>query len=188
YQRLLDALLEPAYQDRYAPALIERLRSAAYVHDFVREDVESGRIDRAILAGAVAAAETGFDPTDTWGDLHRLHLDHAIGRVPVLGRGYRFGDIPSPGTLTTIQKAAHRVTGERHGVTYGQDARHISDLSDMDANHFVILGGQDGWLGSAHFLDQIPLWQSGEMIRVPLRESSVRAWAARVIRVEAGAP
>ena len=34
--------------------------------------------------------------------------------------------------------------GERHFTRYGSNARHISDLSNIDRNYFVLLGGQDG--------------------------------------------
>jgi len=36
-------------------------------------------------------------------------------------------------------------------------------------------GGQDGWLNSANFVDQVPLWLEGRYIEMPLREASVRA-------------
>ena len=37
----------------------------------------------------------------------------------------------------------------------GSMARHVSDLSDPDANWFVLLGGQDGWFGAENFADQV---------------------------------
>ncbi len=182
YQCILGVLIERAYSERYGRKLIKRLKSAPYVHDFIREDIESGAITAETLAGAVKDAARKYDPQVTWGDIHRLHLDHPIGRVPILGRGYRFGEIPSPGSLTTIQKAGHAVSASRHSVTYGQNARHISDMTDSDANLFLILGGQDGWIGADGFLDQVGMWERGEMIRVPLRETSVRAWGEHVIQ------
>jgi penicillin amidase len=54
-------------------------------------------------------------------------------------------------------------------------ARHVSDMSDPDANWFVLWGGQDGWLGSAAFADQVPMWREGRMIRLPLRPGTVAA-------------
>jgi penicillin amidase len=60
-----------------------------------------------------------------------------------------------------------------HFVRFGACARHVSDMADLDANYFVLLGGQDGWLGSANFYDQVPLWRQGAYIGVPLLESSI---------------
>ena len=71
-------------------------------------------------------------------------------------------------------KTAHSTTNERHTVRYGSQARHISEMSDPDANWFVLLGGQDGWFNSDNFLDQVPLWLAGEYVQVPLRPEAVR--------------
>ena len=51
-------------------------------------------------------------------------------------------------------------------------ARHISDLSDPDANYFALLGGQDGWFGSPNFIDQVALWQRGEYVALPMLPAS----------------
>jgi len=71
-------------------------------------------------------------------------------------------------------KTAYGLAAGRHAVRLGANARHVSDLSDPDANHFVLLGGQDGWLGSTTFLDQLPLWRNGAYVSVPMRPESVR--------------
>jgi penicillin amidase len=72
-------------------------------------------------------------------------------------------------------KTGHGLVSGPHEVSFGSMARHVSDLSDPDANWFVLFGGQDGWLGSANFADQVPLWREGRSIRVPLRPATVAA-------------
>ena len=72
-------------------------------------------------------------------------------------------------------KTAHASTDLRHRASYGANARHVSDLSDLDRNWFVLLGGQDGWLNSSTFLDQVPLWLEGRYLEMPLRLETVRA-------------
>ena len=47
-----------------------------------------------------------------------------------------------------------------------------------------MLGGNDGWIGSANFLDQLPLWQSGGYIRMPLRPETVAAEFPTVMTLE----
>jgi penicillin amidase len=47
-------------------------------------------------------------------------------------------------------------------------------MADADANFFALLGGQDGWLNSEAFLDQVPLWLKGEYVQMPLRTDAVR--------------
>jgi penicillin amidase len=46
-------------------------------------------------------------------------------------------------------------------------------LGDPDSSEFALIGGNDGWLGSENALDQIPLWRSGQYIKMPLRTASV---------------
>ena len=107
--------------------------------------------------------------------MHRLMLRHPLAFLPVIGGRFAFADLPSAGSSETLMKTAHGLTSERHRVRYGSNSRHISDMTDPDRNLFVLLGGQDGWLNSATFLDQVPLWREGRYIELPLRPETVRA-------------
>ncbi len=112
---------------------------------------------------------------ETWGSRHRLRLGHPLALLPLTGRMWRFTDQPAAGSTETLMKTAHALTDRKHAARYGSVARHISDLSDLDRNHFVLLGGQDGWLGSKTLLDQVPLWRRGEYIVLPLRPETARS-------------
>lgn len=131
------------------------------------------------LERALAEAAEALDTYPTWGDMHRLALAHQLGSLPLIGGRYRFGDHPAAGSSSTVAKTAHSLSGERHLARFGANARHISDLSDLDANYFVLLGGQDGWFNSSTFLDQWALWQRGDFLRLPLRPETVRATFGR---------
>lgn len=139
------------------------------------------KLETALRAAAPAAA--GYA---TWGELHVQRYQHPLGNVPVIGARFRFAEYPAPGSNDTLMKAAHALSGERSYVTFGANARHISDLSDPDANWFVLLGGQDGWLTGPHLADQLPLWRTGGYIKVPLRLESVRATFPRKMRLAPG--
>jgi penicillin amidase len=130
---------------------------------------------RPALASALAAAAERLPGFADWGDAHRLRLAHPLGFLPVLGSRYRYGDVAVGGSTDTLMKTAHAPVEDRHPTRYGSNARHISDLADLDRNWFVLLGGQDGWINSANFLDQSKLWLKGRYIQVPLRIESVRA-------------
>ncbi len=110
-----------------------------------------------------------------WGDMHRLGAAHWLGRFPVLGKAFRLARFPVGGSRETPMKTAHGLVAGPHDAVYGSQARHISDLSDPDENYFVLFGGQDGWLGSANFADQIDLWRQGNYIRMPLRAETIAA-------------
>ena len=72
-------------------------------------------------------------------------------------------------------KSAHGLITGRHAVAYGSNARYVFDLSDLDGNRLVLLGGQDGNPGSPAFLDQTELFRRGEYITVPLDPAAARA-------------
>ncbi len=110
-----------------------------------------------------------------WGDMHRLGLAHPLAFLPVIGKRFRFADHPASGTTEALMKTAHPSSSERHFASYGSNARHISDLTDIDRNYFLLLGGQDGWINSATFQDQVPQWLSGDYIQMPMRPHKMRA-------------
>jgi penicillin amidase len=137
------------------------------------------RVAKATPAQAAAAlreADRLLRRFGSWGAAHRLALRHPFAALPLVGRRYRLPDLPAAGGNDTLNKTGHPPVAGRHRVTYGAGARHVSDLADPDANWFVLLGGQDGWLGSANAADQVALWQRGEYLQVPLEAGPTRAW------------
>ena len=116
-----------------------------------------------------------------WGRVHRMRLRHYLAAVPGLGRRYDFGGYESPGGNDTLNKAGHGPVRGRHAVSYGASARFLADMANPDANRAVLLGGQDGWLGSSTFLDQVPVWRAGGTVALPLRPETARAWPHHTI-------
>jgi penicillin amidase len=108
-----------------------------------------------------------------WGDMHRVQIAHVLAKLPLIGQAFVQGDMPSPGSRQTLYKTAHGPVTERHVSDFGTMACFSSDLADEDANEFVLFGGQDEWMGSPSFADQVPLWQSGRSIRMPLRQEVI---------------
>ena len=175
-------------------ALAARL-AEGYYGAMMGEEAVRAVIGSAALVEQLTRDLTGEDPTnlkpllvqaldqaaedaagfENWGQMHRLQLNHFLGRVPLIGSRYRYLDLPADGSQTTLLKTAHQVTAEKHASFYGSTARHISDLADPNANYFLLLGGQDGWLGSTTMLDQVPMWQEGRYIQVPLELDRIRA-------------
>jgi penicillin amidase len=134
----------------------------------------------AVLRAAAAEAAPLAARHRSWGQVHRLRAAHWLVNAPVVGRRFVFGTYPVGGSRETPMKSGHGLVSGPHEVSFGSMARHVSDLSDPDNNWFVLFGGQDGWLGSAHFADQVPLWRDGRSIRVPLRAATVAAEFPRV--------
>jgi penicillin amidase len=139
----------------------------------------------AVLRAAATAAEGDFARIGSWGDLHRLRAAHWLVNLPLLGRFFVYADYPTGGSRETPMKTSHGLVGDApRPANFGSMARHVSNMADLDANWFTLWGGQDGWLGSAAFMDQVPLWREGRAIRVPLRAETVARDFPRVTRIE----
>jgi penicillin amidase len=144
----------------------------------IAEEIMTTPADRLapLLRRAVGRAARALRRWQCWGGIHRMRLRHHFAAVPLLGRRYVFCDLPAGGGNDTLNKTGHRLARGRHAVRYGACARFIADLAEPDANEFVLLGGQDGWLGSPNFADQVDLWQRGRYLPLPLAAESARAW------------
>jgi penicillin amidase len=164
----------------FAALTPERLRAlyAAVWHgrSLLAQEIEAvtpARLNEAVWA-ALADAAADFRRLRRWGNVHRLRLAHPLGAIPALGRRYRLIDWAWPGSNDTVFKSAHGLVGGPHPVGYGSNARYIFDMADPDANHLVLLGGQDGHPGSPAFLDQAALFRRGEYVTLPLNPETAR--------------
>jgi penicillin amidase len=128
---------------------------------------------QVVLQSAIDAADADAGKFDNWGEMHRVRVQHLLGNIPILGRFFFQADLPTSGSRETLMKRSHNLVRDRHNASFGAQARHISDMSDDDANWFVLFGGQDGWIGSANFVDQIELWREGQYIQLPLTPETI---------------
>lgn len=145
--------------------------------DLLRSDLS--KLPETRLTGAVRRAAHQATRTlrryQNWGTIHRIRLAHPFAALPILGpRRYVFSDIPAGGSNETLMKTAHGLSSTPHAVSFGANARFLSDLSNPDENYAVLLGGQDGLLGSSTFSDQLAAWQKGAYFRIPLNIDAVR--------------
>lgn len=184
-QAVLFRTAKDLYTRMYGEKLGGYLVGADPVYRLLAEDIAAGRAD-VELAAALESAGRDVRQGTTWGDRHKLRVTHYLGNLPVIGAAWRWGEFGVNGSLKTVFKTANDLTDERHRATYGANARHVSDLSDMDKNTFVLLGGQDGWIGSANMLDQVEAWRTGQSFTVPMRMESVRKWAKGRSELRAG--
>ena len=136
---------------------------------------------RAVLDPALDTAGDAAEEGTVWGDLHRLRVAHVLGRIPLIGGRYEIAEIPVPGSRETVFKTDHPLTDAAHDSFFGTQSRHLSDMSDQDRNYFVLLGGQDGWINSANFADQVELWRAGAFVHVPLSREAVSQAFDRVV-------
>jgi penicillin amidase len=171
----LELVLYHFAQSFYSPQTLTAYASSWAMGELIRGDIAAAKVADIAPKVRKAAARCGRTLRGRkWGDLHRLRLQHPLGAIPAGGRHYRFFDLPASGSSHTVMKTASGLVRGRHGARFGANARYISDMSDLDANYFCLLGGQDGWFGSTLFADHVSHWRQGTHIQVPLRPESVK--------------
>jgi penicillin amidase len=163
-----------------------------FLTTFLLRDVDAlppARRD-AVLRQAALAAQADYERLGNWGSIHRLRAAHWLVNLPVIGGAFVYADYPTGGSRETPMKTSHGLLdGTPRPANFGSMARHVSDMADPDANWFTLWGGQDGWLGSAAFMDQVPLWREGRAVRLPMRADTVALEFPRVtILQRSGAP
>jgi penicillin amidase len=186
FETLLYHLVPRVYGAASVDAMPRLMGQWNAITAFLADDLAALALDRRrqVLAEAVGLAAIDSAPIPAWGDMHRMTVAHILGRLPVLGRFFTYGEYPTGGSRETPMKAAHGMVRGRHSATYGSMARHVADMSDPDASWVTLFGGQDGWLGSANAADQIPLWRERRAIRLPLRPETVAREFPTVLRLE----
>lgn len=142
----------------------------------------------AAMRAALAEAAPLWQRYRVWGAVHRYRPAHALAAVPVLGallgRRMRGRLRPIAGSNDTLNKTGHGLVRGPHRVGFGACARHVADMGDPASNSAVLLGGQDGWIGSDTYDDQLAVWARGEMIALPL-DGPAAAHVAAVTQLRA---
>lgn len=176
FQMLVFHLIQDYYTEKYDEDFSAALLSSEHANTFLEQDLEKKDNEKikSILQQAIKKAVKDARKYENWGEMHRLNVSHILGRIPVIGGRYRFGNYPAEGSYNSAMKTAHEITNKKHDTFYGANSRFIALMRDMDENYFVLLGGQDGWLGSENFVDQVPLWLKGEYIKIPILIENVR--------------
>lgn len=175
-QLLLYHFINAYYPTKYDKAYAKRVLGSDAASDLVTADLDAD--PAAALPQLRAAWRKTFrshGKYPTWGDMHRLNLGHFFARIPIIGGRYSFGDLPVGGSSNSLMKTAHSLSPKRNSANYGANARFIAFMDDDSRNLFVLMGAQDGWVGSEGFTDQVELWQKGEYMRIPLQWKDVRA-------------
>jgi penicillin amidase len=176
FQMLIFHLIQDYYTKIYDEDFARSLLSSEHAITFLGQDLrkEGNENIKSILQQAIKKAIKDSRKYKNWGEMHRLNVRHILGRIPIIGGRYRFGNYPAAGSYNSAMKTAHEISNKKHDTFYGANSRFIAMMRDMDENYFVLLGGQDGWLGSESFVDQVPLWLEGEYIQIPLRIDNVQ--------------
>lgn len=176
FELLMTAVARALYADEEGKVPGQK-EQWSYLQGFLLSDLEAlpaAKRDRLMREAVTQAAESVED-FPTWGSLHNLRIGHILSQAPLIGSRFIVDRVPIGGSRETLWKTAHGLIDGPHDARYGAQSRHISDMGDPNANYFVLLGGQDGWLGSANYADQVPLWLEGRYLTLPLDPERARA-------------
>ncbi len=176
FQLLSFHFIHDFYKKMYDEDAVEILLSTEHINDFLVQDLmtQNSVALATSLSEAMPNAVDDFQNINNWGEIHRLGLKHPFGNIPVIGKRFVFTDLPANGSYNSAMKTAHQISNKKHETFYGANARFIANMKNMDDNFFVLLGGQDGWISSDHFIDQVPLWREGKYIQVPLSVEKIQ--------------
>ncbi len=176
FQLLLYHFATQFYTKRYDADMTKRLLSSDQINVLASQDLKTGdnSLLKTSLEFAVKKTTDEYPKFANWGEMHRLILSHPLENIPLIGGRFRFGDYPIDGSYNSAMKTAHAITNKRHQTFYGANSRFIACMKNLDENYFVLLGGQDGWVGSDQLVDQVPLWLAGEYIRIPFRVETIQ--------------
>jgi len=107
----------------------------------------------------------------TWGEAHRLTLDHPLGQIPVIGSLLGFGrsGIPREGSSGSVNVAHSSGGRPPFRMTSGASERHVVDMADVDGSGgFILPGGQSGYPRHPNAFDQLERWLNGELFLLPV--------------------
>jgi penicillin amidase len=125
----------------------------------------------AALNGAVAwlGRRLGPDPAGwRWGRIHQAVIRHALSDID---SSWNVPPFPRAGDRATIDVAGYTKFDTSAAFpaasTHGPAARWITDLSPGGATWAVLLAGESGLPESPHRLDQLEMWRTGALRKVP---------------------
>ena len=176
HHRLLFNLLAPDLGKELFSAYVEILNQCIVPTDRILADAKSkwfahrSRAELVALAlrEACAEIEEGLGPDMSewrWGKIHTLHMNHSLGRVPVLGNLLGIGPLAAAGDGMTVNIGFYRHSNP-YAQTVGASMRFIIDMNREPGSEFILPSGQSGHPWSVHYSDQTPLWLRGKKIRM----------------------
>lgn len=161
--------------------------TGAFSRDALSAVLDSGSIGwlgangKATLDSLSRAAMINADSIargKTWGDLHYVVIDHALGEVPAIEKllSLNVGPAPHRGSTTTVDVAQYRTSQIPFRTSYGPSERHVVDMADVDGTGgFILPTGESGLPGSAHYSDMFEHWRNGGLWRIPLGRKAAEA-------------
>ncbi len=156
------------YYDRAILALLRILqneRSEWYTDAATGQSRARAEILALAFGDAIAALRKQYGDDQakwTWGNLHPMHFEHALGAVKPLDKIFNRAPRPLGGDPSTVLQGAYIPGFPIKGAHFMPSWRQIIDLADWDHSRAMHLPGQSGHPASKHYDDMIEPWRRGE--------------------------
>ncbi len=107
--------------------------------------------------------KTGKMITETkWGDVHKLNLQHPLGKNKMLNTVFNLNRMPAVGgSYHTVSPYSYNFN-DSYLANHGASHRHIYDLSNFDNSLSIIPTGVSDIPSSKHYCDQTDMYINGE--------------------------
>jgi len=111
-----------------------------------------------------------------WGDIHRIIIEHPLGKVKILDRvfGLNSEEFRVGGSSHTVSPYSY---GPGFIVNHGASQRHIFNTADWDESYTVIPTGASGVPASEFYLSQTKSYIEGKYYKDAFTEAAVKAAA-----------
>jgi penicillin amidase len=160
--------------------------------DDVRTEEPESRADicRKAFAKCVDELETQLGTRIerwSWGEVHTITHEHALGSVPVLRDFFNIGPFTAPGGHETVNNASFRYNP--HGTykaTFGPAMRILIDFADVENAWSVLPTGNSGNVMSPHYSDQAHMFLEGRFRKMMMNRTEIEASKNRLIFQPAG--
>jgi penicillin amidase len=173
FQALQGELANLLFTDRYGAALNEVVLESTLSVAWLGEELRTHTAARSAVLTALGDVAWDLPAEATWGDHHRMRLAHPFAILPLVGRRYVTATWGADGGASTLMKTAGPTGGKAHDVSFGQNARFVTDMADPDATWLCMLGGNDGHIGSEAWDDQVDDWRAGRYLQLPLTPARI---------------
>lgn len=98
--------------------------------------------------------------TATWGDVHRLYLEHPLAEAMLIGKHYRLPPMPIGGDATTVAATPYLYTVTFDAKAYAS-LRMVTDLAEPSKARFSLPGGQSAIPTHPSYAHLLEGWYEG---------------------------
>lgn len=141
---------------------------------------------RDVIRAVLTALDDGRE-VPAWGEVHRVHFEHPLLPVPLIGhlfgRAWSRGPFAVGGDGATVN-AHYWSRSDPFRVVAIPSARFVVDVGNWDATLLGLPVGQSGRPWSARYADQLSSWLAVRPTRLPFSERAVEAATRSTLELE----